>query len=1094
MDEQRRLEGVGAALVAQTPELEGLWERVVEVTWEAHADQYRNNGRPYLAHVLDIADILLEWEVEPLIVMGGLIHDSVRYGRFRSQRAVATRLDHEDLSSLLHLATRLATRDSIVHYARDNSRLQKIFDLMVEDVRGVLIRCANRLADLRDLDTFKGEQRDGLLLNTEEVYLPLLERLGMWRVRTEVENRLFQARTPDRYAAILRWQERERTQRATAIAAWQDSLMQALAVHGLTRVEVRIEYRHPASTFRRLLADLPRDVDDLSQLDTRHLFVTTVLVPRVDDAYIGLAAVHECGTPSMASFRDHFAQPRDNGYAALHTAVILASSPHYVYLRTPALHQLASRGILLRAAYEAWRYDRLPKGWQPTEERTLRHFMASLRHRQRDRLSLLTPLGDVIELPEGATVLDFAYAIHTNVGRQTGTAFVNKMQVPLNTPLHSGDVVEIRKDLGRKWPDAQWLNWIHTSKAREAIQAQLRQRPDAKGRTLLDKELRRRGRKVDDYESRLAMLASEMGSTPDEVLISMAQGDLRPREVVDRLLFLTTPQRTRLYRVQLTRESAARFPLWHGEMILSVECCAPQAGDPIVGYYTERGIELHLDTCPNVLDPARRVALRWESERVEAQLVKFTLRAVSRRGLINDLTHVIRQANAEIIHLEGKRQGKMDEVNLTLEVTNELELGYLLETIRRLPSVNRVLVDGREAEAAIDDLRSYLAPPQPIISPFSPGRPVAGSGHFWGRGAEVLTIETLLSGESATSLLVQGPRRIGKTSLLKHLQESRAVKERYRYIYVDLQAVAYSGVPSVLRHLARHIARAMDSEQRVAVPSFADLTTDPLDTFLTYLAALIDTRRYTQKRILLALDEFGTLVESVRSNALDTRIFHMLRSIIQHNPMLTILLCTSDDVAEMLANDGVLELLNVTPGVRLRHLDAEASQQLIQEPLRGQVYFEPEAVSALLRVTDHHPYYLQILGANLITRLNNEQRRNVYESDILDLARRHMELNGSEFMHLWERTNGAHQALLQALCVPPCASSLSPFGAEAIQRRLRAAGLDLRPEQIREELDRLAQMDTLARVLQADGSARYHVRVELFRDWFAARYPLNVRG
>ncbi|MBA3530621.1 MAG: HD domain-containing protein [Ardenticatenales bacterium] len=1090
----QRWQALEGYVLMHAPEERELWQRVVEVVQEAHAEQFRNNGRPYLAHVLEVAEILAAWKVEPLLVLAGLLHDATRYGRFESAEALQARFQHPELDAILQVVSQVANHDALAHYVRDNSRLQKIFDLMVSEVRAVLVRCANRLADLRDIDAFKGEQRRSLLLNSEEVYLPLLERLGLWEVRVEMEDRLFQLRAPERYAAIRRWRSQQMRLQADDIEAWKQRVEEALSHHGLWpgRAEVEIVYRHPASIFRKHLSTLPQNVEDLSQLDLRYLFTTDVITHTVADAYLALGAVHECGAPGMASFRDYFAQPKNNGYAALNTSIIVNSAPLRVSLRTRALRALAQEGILLPEAYACWRDDCLPD-WQPVEQRTLRHFIQALRHRQRDDLSLFTPRGDMIDLPQGATVLDFAYEIHTDVGRQTGHAFVNGKPVVLNSELHSGDVVEIQKDLSRKWPEPQWLGWVKTSKARDAIQMQLRQRPESKGRILIDKELRQRGRKLEDYQPRLAMLVNEMGSTLDEVYSNVAQGNLRAHEIVDRLLHLMPLQRTVLLQVEPTPESAARFPHWDAEMLLSSDCCTPLQGDPIAGYHTERGIELHRASCPSLMSATRIVGLRWKARVVEARHVAFVMRAVNRKGLINDLTQVIRGANVDIIELEGKRQGAMDEVRFTLEITNELELGYLVDSIRSLPSVNRVTVDGQEAEAALGDLRQYLAPPRPVIPPFSPGRPVWGSGRFWGRAQEVLKVETLLSGEFAPSVMVRGPRRIGKTSLLQHLAESKVLKERYRYVYVDLQAAAHSGAPRVLRLLARSLARTLDNEKRVHLPTVEELEDEPLETFLTYLAQLTDAYKYTQKKILIAMDEIGTLVDAVRSGKLDFELFYMFRSVMQHSSLVTFLLCTSDDVAELLKEDGVLDLLNVTQGVRLSHLDPDAAQQLIQEPLRGEVYFEPDAIAALLRVTECHPYYLHILGTNLISQLNKERRRVVYESDIDALVSRHTTyLNGSEFLHLWEREDEAQREVLRALCAWPHASALTPFSVESVRQRLQAAGVDLPFERVATSLDRLTRLETLAQV-QSEGTMRYYPRVELFRQWFAVNSPLHQR-
>ncbi len=1102
---EQRLEQLKKQLITKYSLAEEIWLSVSLLVQKAHQNQFRNNQRSYLDHVLNVAEILLSWNVDVMTIMAGLLHNAVYDGHIESLKEINHPLNRNVLSQILDLIASLDVGNRRISPIRNDHHLSEFFLLIKRPfgLQAVLVCCANRLANLRDLRAFKGKPREHLLSNTELVYLPLLDHLGIWKVRIEIETLLLQARTPERYRLLTQWQRKQRKKRQDDIERWRIELKNALSQRGLEQVAVKIIYRSPASTWRRHLVDFPRShADTLSQLDGRHLFTTVVLVSQVNEAYLALAGIHQSGIPSTATFRDYLAQPKANGYSALNTTIVVNSEPHRLRIQTHTLYSIAQNGILFPMAYQAWlEGGPLPDSCQGVERQALSTLMNTLRQRKTDWIASLTPKGEVIHLRRGATVLDFAYAIHTEIGRQTRAAWVNKVQVPLNTELHSGDMVEIRKDPDRQWPNPQWIDWVRTNKARNAIQLQLRQRPAIKGYNLLDKALRQQQQKLEDYTSQLSTLATEMGRTREEIFIAIAEGTLNAEDVAKCLLTVKSQQRTTFYHVRLTPESIARFPLWHDDMLVRVDCCNPPPGTQVMGYHNQQSVELHRADCASLIDPTRKVRLYWQAERVKVQLIKFTLRAVNRKGLIYDLTYILKQAHVDIVYLEGKQLGEMDEINLTVEVTNKLELGYLLSTIRGLPGVNRVLVNGEEADSASASLQAYLAPPEPIISPFSPGRPVTGKGAFWGRGSEVTQIETQLQAKNPTSLLIQGPRRIGKTSLLKHLNDSRVIRNKYRYVYVDLQSVAYSDIASVLRLIARHLARTSRRVQTsskwtysVEIPTMAELTATPQDTFLSYLADLTDSNRYTQKRILLALDEFGTLVESIRANVLDTRIFHLLRSVIQHNPLVTILLCTSDNLANLLAEEGVLELLNVTNTVRLSYLSNQAAQQLIQEPLRGQVYFEPKAIETLLHVTGKHPYYLQIIGSNLITRLNYDERRQVYESDIQRLARHQTNLNGSEFMHLWQTEDVLQHHVLQALCMPPATSAVSPFGAELLQHRLQQANRPFTLESIAQTLEQLTYMDTLTRVPGSDGANRYYVRVELFRDWFAAHHPLIVKN
>lgn len=1104
---EARIARLGGALVEQAGSAAAdLWARAWPVAQAAHAGQLHEDGRPFTDHILAVAEILcFEWRLEPLIVAGGLLHDVIRHGHIRSPAALSARLDHQRLTDLVAATTRLADTVPLVHQTRDNSNLQRIFEFMVEDVRAVLIQIASRLANLRDGVHASHERQRLMILSSQEVYLPLLERLGMWQVRSEVEDWCLRLRDPERFTAIQTWRDHQARRRRASLEKLEREISARLAELGIAAT-VETVFRPVSSIHRHQVADPPRAANQLDNLDPRSLYTVFTTVDVLAEAYTALAAVHRAGTPSTPDFRDYLAQPKANGYAALHTTIIRqaeGSEPARIVIRTRRLAALGSQGILMPEAFAHWGgvpAEEAAPDWEPHEREVLRQFVESLRRRAPDPSTIIvfTPQRDPIEsLPVGATVLDFAYHIHTDLGRQAGRAFVNGRPVPLNEQLCNGDVVQIEKDLSREWPEPEWLDWVVTPKARSKLQAQLNRRPDRKGRRLIEKELRGRGRLPKAYESRIAALAHELGSTVNELYAAVAKGDFTAHEIVDRLIFHRSQRRT-LPHIEPAPEVASRFPTWAEEMLLPTPCCSPAANSPIVGLLTAAGIELHAAGCPNAQDEDRLIPLVWRAEQVEWLQPQVRVRAVNRVGLLHDLTGAVRGGNIDITSIRGERRGAMAEFTFVLEVPNSLELGYLTDTIRTVNGVVRVEVDGQEAADVVNRLTAFLAPPQPLANPFSPGRPVFGVGRFWGRSEELESFETrLLSPHPASSLLIRGPRRIGKTSFLKQLGERKAIRAQYRPVYADLQSVAFSPAAEVIRYLCRCIGRALDPTDRVQRPSQHEIAADPRRAFLTYLEAVSNQLRYAQKRVLLTIDEFGVLVEAVHSGQLDPNFFSLLRSIMQHNEDLVFVVATSDDVADFLRAEGVTELLNVTQEARLSHLDAESARHLIQDPLRGQVYFDPGAVDELLRTTDGHPYYLQILGAALVSHLNGKRRRQVLGTDIETVVRRQALSNGSEFVHLWQRDDPVERLILAALAgegarrSSPVTSGRRDAGLTAaeINQRLNSYGRALPPALLLETLNRLYRAETLERA-SYDGQLCYRYRVSLFRRWFAEHYPL----
>lgn len=1077
-----------------------LWERAWKTATSVHAGQLHEDGRPFVGHILAIAEIAaLEWKLEPFTVAGALLHDALRYGNVKSPEALVALLGGPQAGSLTELvaaSTRLADTLPLVHRARDNRHLQTIFEFMLEDVRAVLISIANRLSNLRHGEATGQERRRLMILNTEEVYLPLLERLGMWKVRNEMEDHCLRLRDPQRFDMVLRWRDSQLERRRAFLRRLEGELRTELEQLGIA-AEIEPIYRSAGAIHRSQVMSSSGGSGDLNTLDSRSLYVLSLSVESVAQAYTALAAVHCVGAPSASDFRDYLAQPKNNGYAALHTTIIrqeMGSEPVRIVISTRRLRSLGEHGILTPEAFAHWRGVELEEAaadWAPQERAVLGRFVDSLRRAPNPGLIVVfTPAHDLIEsLPVDATVLDFAYHIHTDLGRQAGRAFVNGRPVPLYERLHNGDVVRIEKDLSREWPELEWLAWVVTPKARSKLQAQLNRRPDRKGRRLIEKELKARGRRFADYESRIAALARELGGTVDELYAAVAKGDFAVHDIVDRLIFHRR-QRQGLSMIVPAPEVAHRFPLWAEETLLPALCCSPAAGAPIAGRLTAAGIELHAAECPNVGDPDQRIPLVWRVEQVELVQTHVRVRAVNRVGLLHDLTAAIRSGNVDITAIRGERQAAMADFTFQLEVPGTFELSYLTNAIRSVNGVVRVEVDGQEAGEALSHLTAYLAPPQPLANPFSPGRPVSGAGLFWGRTEELEWIETrLLNSHPASSLLVRGPRRIGKTSLLKQLAERKAIKSLYRVVYVDLQAVALSPAEEIVRYLNRCLGRVLDPAGRIPRPGQREIADDPRGAFRTYLDLLTGQLQHSKKRLLVTIDEVGVLVDALQAGHLDRSFFPLLRSIMQHDDSLVFVFATSDDMVEILRTEGIAELLNVTQDVPLDHLDRESAFHLIQDPLRGQVYFDPEALNELLRVTDHHPYYLHILGAALVSHLNGERRRQVLAGDIAAIVRRQAQSNGSEFAHLWRRSDPVEQLILAALATPPLSRRAGGLSLDEIDRRLRNHGHLLDPTTLSSTLNRLYRTGTLVRVA-SEGVPLYRYRVALFRHWFAEHYPL----
>jgi GTP pyrophosphokinase len=676
-----------------------------------HKGQVRHSGEPYLVHPLEVATILTDMKMDAVTIAAGLLHDVVE-----DTLTTTERLEQTFGGEVAHLVEGVTKISAIVFSSseeRQAENFRKMLLAMVDDIRVILVKLADRLHNMRTLNFLPEDRRLRIAQETLDIYAPIANRLGMAKVKNELEELAFRFLEPEAYEVLKAKVERRRKAsegvveelRRTIVQKLQEAQVPVVEVDGRTKRLFSIHEK-----LRRQKIDLDRVYD----------FVALRIVTKtIKDCYAALGIIHQTWSPVPGRIKDFIAMPRPNGYQSLHTSVISESGfPFEVQIRTEEMHLRAEEGIAAHWKYKEGRVGaerdepyfvwlRQLLEWQQ-EVRDPQEFIQNLKiDLYPEEVYTFTPKGQVKPLPRGATPVDFAYAIHTDVGAQCVGARVNGRMVPLRTHLKNGDIVEIVTQAKHK-PSRDWLNIVVTSKARNKIkhflEGEEKERAVDLGRRLLEKELRRFDLNtktlLSDPELQRAATASGLQKI-DEMLAAIGFGKLQARQVLDKL----APNQELKERPTTGVVSAVRRALAGDSdkikvrgaddlLVVRARCCNPIRGEKIVGYITRgKGVSVHSVTCPNVTNLLytvdRRIEVEWDRSADQGgYTVHLTLTVEDRKGLLAEISAKIADVNTNITNIEAKtRDGHLDRMDMTLEIRDVKHLEKVMRSIRKVPGV-----------------------------------------------------------------------------------------------------------------------------------------------------------------------------------------------------------------------------------------------------------------------------------------------------------------------------------------------------------------------------------------------------------------------
>ena len=723
-----RLETLLDKLRAYSPESDlELVRRAYLFSAQEHKGQVRHSGEPYLVHPLEVADFLADMKLDVVAICAGLLHDVVEDTLVSTERV--RELFGDEIAHVVEGVTKLGAIPFSTSEERQAENLRKMLLAMVDDIRVILVKLADRLHNMRTLQHLADDKRIKIAQETLDIYAPIANRLGMSKLKNELEELAFKALEPEAYESLRVKVESKRKHAENLIDDLAARLRAKLEEAQVPVIAVDGRLKRLFSIHRKLL----RQKIDLAQV--YDFIALRVITASVKDCYATLGIIHQTWSPVPGRIKDFVAMPRPNGYQSLHTSVISEQGvPFEVQIRSEEMHRRAEEGIAAHWKYKEGRIgdqrDERYFQWLrqllelQQEVRDPQEFMQNLKiDLYPEEVYVFTPKGEVRSLPRGATPVDFAYGVHTDVGHQCVAALINSKMAPLRTRLQNGDIVQITTQPGHR-PSRDWLSFVVTSRARSKIkhvlQAEERTRSIEFGRRLFEKEARRfdLNPKTLLESQDLAAFAAEYGApTTEDLLAYVGYGKLAPRTLVQKAvpngqLREKAPDSAMVSAVKRVLGAAGastKIKVRGADdiMVFLAKCCNPIRGERIVGYITRgKGVSVHAATCPNVLnlmfDPHRKIDVEWDGQADQAPyVVKLTMRVEDRKGMLAEISSKVSNINTNITNMEAHAgTDRQARIEMTVEIRDVKHLDKVIKSIKGVEGVLGVERTARQGAAA----------------------------------------------------------------------------------------------------------------------------------------------------------------------------------------------------------------------------------------------------------------------------------------------------------------------------------------------------------------------------------------------------------
>ncbi len=722
--------GLKLAILKYHPSADlSMVEKAYKVARDAHKDQRRKSGEPYIIHPVSVAIILAELELDKETIVAGLLHDVVE----------DTDLTLEDIEREFNPEIALlvdgVTKLTQLNYSADKVELQaenlrKMFLAMAKDIRVIIIKLADRLHNLRTLQYMKPEKQREKARETMDIYSPIAQRLGISKIKIELDDLSLRYLKPDVYFDLVNQIEQKKTSRDKFIQDIVDEVKKHIENAG---IEAKIDGRvkHFFSIYRKMV-NQDKTLDQIYDL-----FAVRIIVDSVKECYAALGVIHEMYKPIPGRFKDYIAMPKPNMYQSLHTTLIGPSGmPFEVQIRTYEMHKTSEYGI---AAHWKYKENADGKNTADTEEAKLswlrqilewqremsdnKEFMSLLKsdlNLYSKNIYCFTPTGDVLNLPNGSTPIDFAYAIHSAVGNKMVGARVNGKMVPIDYKIKNGDRIEVITSQNSKGPSRDWLNIVMSTQAKNKInqwfKSELKEDNIAKGKEIVEKYCKSKAIMLSEYtkpEYLEKVLAKYGFRDWNSVLAAIGHGGLKEGQVINRLIEEYEKKRKHEVTDEEILEAVSEGGIKakktndkggitvkgiHDVAVRFSKCCNPVPGDEIVGFVTRgRGVSIHRTDCINILnmpelERTRIIEAEWqqgaEGSKDEKYMAEINIFANNRTGILADLSKIMteRQIDVRSMNVRTSKQG-LATISMSFEIGSVQELNRLIDKMRNVESI-----------------------------------------------------------------------------------------------------------------------------------------------------------------------------------------------------------------------------------------------------------------------------------------------------------------------------------------------------------------------------------------------------------------------
>ncbi len=691
-----------------------------------HKGQVRASGEPYLTHPLEVANLLAEMKMDAVTVGVGLLHDVVEDTLTTLEKI--EELFGPDVAHIVDGVTKISQIPFTSKEEKQAENFRKMLLAMTDDIRVIMVKFADRLHNMRTLAYLTSDRREAIARETMDIYAPLANRLGMGKIRGELEDLAFSYLDPKAYQELKDIVEKNRRKHEAFLAEVTKLVEEKMKEHEIPCLT--------ESRIKRLYSIYLKLKKQRITIDQVYdLLALRIITDSVKSCYAALGVIHNTWRPVPGRIKDFIAMPRPNMYQSLHTSVIAGGQPFEVQIRTTEMHQIAEEGIAAHWKYKDGKLvadDREDKRvswlrhlveWQQ-EMKDPADFLSTLKiDLYPEEVYTFTPKGKVVTLPRDATPVDFAYAIHTEVGHSCVGAKINGRMTPLRTKLRNGDIIEIVTQPGHK-PSRDWLSFVKTSRARNKIRHWLTEQESERaielGRKMLEKEARKYKQNAKELlgSQRMEAMLSEYGSSKVEDLLSaIGYGKISAKQIISRLSpdgLKETPAEeesklTSVVKRVLGIGSDAKLQVrgFDDLLVYRAKCCNPIRGEEVIGYITRgKGVAVHSKNCPNVqnlmYESDRKIEVEWAhaAPSAEAYAVPLTILTEDRPGMLAEIAAAISEVKSNILNVEARTSDERGTIDITVEIPDMKHLERVITSVKKIDGVYDVTRSSRTVNTA----------------------------------------------------------------------------------------------------------------------------------------------------------------------------------------------------------------------------------------------------------------------------------------------------------------------------------------------------------------------------------------------------------